>query len=865
MKFFVGFIALYVIIAGANSQLSSKNGIDRPGFEQTTQSSDVNDDSTVSSEKPINDSKKNISFIGKTPSITNFGSQSMKSVKKPTYNMKSLADQAPDESDNWGPNFAAKMMSNWKTVLIGEPFTNDDEILKKLVLDKEKDLQNNVLSNLNKDEQNPFLFKNLRDWKVNSAQITQTVRNIEKMAVLYQTSHSTYYQNNTLRKDILFAINYFYDQMYNEKIEKIYGNWWDWEIGTPQSYNNVLLLMFDDLSQVKLNKYIRSVDRFVPDPTKSSRFKEKETGANLLDKTFIVMVRGILNNNVNKVRQGMNATNDVYEIVQNGDGFYKDGSLIQHKYVPYTGGYGEVLLARSADIYELFSGTDKLTYVQGIENLYTYIETSFLPVMRRAEIFDMTRARGISRQATTSRIVGRIMLYEILVISSQNQDSSYRDKYARYVKEAISIASNGTKDSYYNGLSIHKTQTFQHLMNDNSIRPDFGVRDRNHMLSAMDQMTHQKTHFAAGLSLFGRKISSFECGNGENLKGFYMGTGVLYLYNNDIGQYDDDYWATINMTRLPGTTTDHKFGSLIDWKSYNNPKSWTGGVSDGVIGSASMHYSMQNVTGSSLEAKKSWFFLTDKIVAMGAAISSNENVDTETIVENRRLEKDGSNVLQVEGKEVALGQGILFKKATWAHIKGKNDQSDIGYVFPRSENIYAEKKKQSGKWSDVNKGGSTNVVSSMFATLSIPHGKSPSGTDYAYVILPGKNQKETSTYAQKIDVSIISNTKKQQVIYDGADDVWMGNFYEIGKVNEIEATTSGAIVINYHDSSLNVVMADPTKEQHKVIFIIPQKIGYTVAEKDDDITVKEDKNSWIIEMDSSDKSGKSSQVYFEKV
>ncbi|PES77780.1 hyaluronate lyase [Bacillus anthracis] len=755
---------------------------------------------------------------------------------------------------------SAKMISNWKRVLVGEPFTNDDVILKNIVWDKEKDLQDNVLSNLNKENESPSLFKNLPDWKQNSAQITETVKNIEKMAVLYQTPNSIYYQKDTLQKDIMYAMEYFYDQMYNEKIKNTYGNWWDWEIGTPQSYNNILVLMFDDLTEVELSKYIMAVDRFVPDPTKRLN-GIKETGANLLDKSFIVMVRGILNNNSNKIQLGIDATNDVYKIVQNGDGFYKDGSFIQHTYNPYTGGYGEVLLARSADIHELFSGTDRLTNVQGIKKLYTYIETTYLPVMKQGEVFDMTRGRGMSRQNSSSSIVGRNILYEILVISSQNQDLSYRGKYARYVKEAI--FQHTDSESYYNGLSIHKTQTFQRLMSDSSIKPDFGVRDTNNMLSAMNQMIHQKKDFAAGLSLFGKQISSFEYGNGENMKGFYMGTGMLYLYNNDLGQYDNDYWATIDMTRLPGTTTDHKLGNLIDWKNYNNPKSWSGGVSDGQIGSASMYYTMQNVTGSSLEAKKSWFFLKDKIVAMAAGINSKENADTETIVENRRLEKDGSNLLEVENTEVVLDQGILFKGASWAHLKGKNNQSDIGYVFPQSENIYAEKKARSGKWSDINKGGSSDQVSNMFATLSIPHGKSPSGGEYVYVILPGKNQEETSTFAKEMDVSILSNTPTQQVIYDDADDIWMGNFYEIGKVNEVEAKTRGAIVINYKDNGVKVVMADPMKEQVKVIFTIPKKIGYKVAEKDDEITVKEDANSWIIEMDSSDKSGKSSQVYFE--
>ncbi|MGR5908175.1 hypothetical protein ACT7DL_19675 [Bacillus paranthracis] len=112
---------------------------------------------------------------------------------------------------------SAKMISNWKRVLVGEPFTNNDAILKNIVLDKEKDLQDNVLSNLNKENESPSLFKNLPDWKQNSAQITETVKNIEKMAVLYQTPNSIYYQKDTLQKDIMYAMEYFYDQMYNEK------------------------------------------------------------------------------------------------------------------------------------------------------------------------------------------------------------------------------------------------------------------------------------------------------------------------------------------------------------------------------------------------------------------------------------------------------------------------------------------------------------------------------------------------------------------------------------------------------------------------------------------------------------------------
>lgn len=63
------------------------------------------------------------------------------------------------------------------------------------------------------------------------------------------------------------------------------------------------------------------------------------------------------------------------------------------------------------------------------------------------------------------------------------------------------------------------------------------------------------------------------------------------------------------MTSLAGTTTDHKTKPIVaDNLKYFNTQAWSGGVSDQQNGSATMHYSMKNVTGSSLEARKSWFF-----------------------------------------------------------------------------------------------------------------------------------------------------------------------------------------------------------------------------------------------------------------
>lgn len=97
----------------------------------------------------------------------------------------------------------------------------------------------------------------------------------------------------------------------------------------------------------------------------------------------------------------------------------------------------------------------------------------------------------------------------------------------------------------------------------------------------------------------------FEYGNGENIKGWFTGVGMTTLYNNDLKQYSDNYWATVNMYRLPGTTTDGSgSGTPVDWKNYANPNTWVGGSSvDQLYGSSGMQFSLSQNTGSPLQGK----------------------------------------------------------------------------------------------------------------------------------------------------------------------------------------------------------------------------------------------------------------------
>src|SRR5699024_11535529 len=105
--------------------------------------------------------------------------------------------------------------------------------------------------------------------------------------------------------NIIDALELMYDHRYNERKNE-YGNWWHWEIGTPQILNDIVVLMYNDLTSEQIEKYIKAIDHFVPDPTKRvANPNVTETGANLLDKALVVTLRGDIGKKSAKIKQGV--------------------------------------------------------------------------------------------------------------------------------------------------------------------------------------------------------------------------------------------------------------------------------------------------------------------------------------------------------------------------------------------------------------------------------------------------------------------------------------------------------------------------------------------------------------------------------
>ncbi|TVY11193.1 polysaccharide lyase 8 family protein [Paenibacillus cremeus] len=728
------------------------------------------------------------------------------------------AESAPDTPAVTADEYN-KLRTKWQTALVGDPTydTNDPDIAAKITSTTKG--ASSAWSSLIKEPTRKALWSDLSQWPTKSSDITGSYNRLKNMAIAFNTKGSSLYGNTALAADIMSALDWMHQNVYNETISKEYDNWWDWEIGSPQALNDIAVLMYDSLSASQKANYINAVDHFVPDPTiKTQNHTTVETGANRADKALVVMIRGILDKTGEKLAQGRDALSQIFPYVTSGDGFYADGSFIQHSNVPYTVGYGQVLLIDMARILELLSGSSWDVKDPNVENIYSWVIDSYQPIIYKGAAMDMVAGRKISRQAEPDHTSGRSIITTIARLAQfapSTQASAFKSIVKAWVQQ------DRTFTNYYTGMTINELLQLKAIMKDDTISPSNELI-KNQVFSNMDRVIHLRPGFAFGLSLFSDRISAFESGNGENLQGWWTGLGMTYLYNNDLAQYSSNFWPTVNMYRLPGTTTDGTgSGTPTAWKLYPNTSNWVGGSSlNGLYGIAGMDFSLTKVTGSSLQGKKSWFLFGDSIVALGADITSKDDSSVETIVEIRKLNAKGDNLLTVNGvaKPIEHGWSEEMSRVQWAHLVGSVPGSDIGYYFPEGANVHALRESRTGAWKNVNNGGSTTPVSNYFLSLALEHGVKPANATYSYVLLPNKDAAATADYASHPDMAILENSSEAQAVKNTSLNAVGVNFWSDASktlrdngASLITSDKKSSVTMLETPDEIDLAVSDPTQ------------------------------------------------------
>ncbi len=756
-----------------------------------------------------------------------------------------------------------KLRHRWFNRLTGNDLFNnqDADMMAALTLSVNRVTNaegTGVWDRMRQESGRPFLWEDYGS-KTVSADITNSYSRLKLMALVYSYKDSPLYQNAELKDAILSGLEWMYEHRYNERIAKHYDNWYHWEISTPQELSDTIILMYNDLGQEQIDRYIAAIDRFVPDPTKRKSLNDyAETGANLLDKAIAVTIRGIAGKSVEKIAQGANAIAPEYAYVTEKDGVYEDGSLVQHTNIAYTGGYGAVWLNNTASMMFVLKDSPWEIKDQRVNNVFSWIFQTYEPVIYKGLMMDMVNGRGISRE-TSGSAKGTILSIMRLSESAPEQMAL---RMKQMVKEWASIAME-TED-YYSTMTIFDIVRLKAIMNDPSIARR-GELNLSKVYAGMDRVIHAKDNYSFGISLFSNRISAFEYGNGENRKGWYTGIGMTYLYNNDLKQYRDDFWPTVDSYRLAGTTTDGSYKSPGEWASYYNPRDFVGGSSlAGLYSAAAMDFSLKGSTGSPLEGKKSWFMFDNEIVAVGSGITNSNGQLTETIIDNRKIADDGANLLMIDDdqKDLRVNQWEeVLTEARYAHLTGNVAGSDIGYYFPEANQslITVKRETNRGSWQQINTGQSADMREKNYISLAVQHGKNPQNSSYAYVLLPNLSAAATKQYSQSPDITILSQTNKLHAVQEKTLGVTGYNFFEAGEYEDLRSLQPASIVRREHNDELSLAISDPTQKQNKMVIELGREVTGLIN-KDERIRIIQTAPYLKLEVDMRGSIGRSHEI-----
>ncbi|MES2263009.1 MAG: polysaccharide lyase family 8 super-sandwich domain-containing protein [Pseudomonadota bacterium] len=686
------------------------------------------------------------------------------------------------------------------------------------------------------------LWSDLATWSA-STTVTTSYSRLYAMALAYATTGSTLQGNAALGAAIVSALDWMQANHYGAGIAK-YNNWWDWEIGSPQYLNDIMVLMYDQLSAAQRANYLAAIDYYCPDPTKRTGTTLVETGANRLDKAAVVALRGVLGKSSVKLAQARDAISQALLYVTSGDGFYKDGSFIQHTNVAYTGSYGLVMIADISRLFYLLNGSTWAVTDPNAANVYDWVANGYKPFVYQGAMMDAVRGRAISRQASGDHDAGRSLTVSLARLAQgapASEAASLRSTVKHWMQRDTSFA------NYYANLNLYDIANLKAILGDAAVTPD-PEQIQTHVFASMDRVLHSYPGYSASVAMFSNRIAAFESGNGENIKGWFTGIGMTYLYNADLAQFSADYWPTVDQKRLPGTTTDGSgSGTPGSFANYPNLYSWVGGSEvDNLHATAGMQFSLSKSTGTTLQGKKSWFLFGDKIIALGSNIGNTDGRSVETIVENRKLNAAGNNALTINGiaMPTSAGWSATSSNVQWAHLAGSVAGSSIGYYFPTPASVAGLRETRSGNWQAINTGQSAATVSNSYLSLALNHGAAPVNASYAYVVLPNLTTAQMASFAASPTVSILENSADAHAAKDSQAGVVGVNFwndaaktvYDNG-APYLSSNKKASVTTRQAGSEMHIGVADPTQANTGSINIELQRSAWQLISADPGVTV----------------------------
>ena len=571
-----------------------------------------------------------------------------------------------------------------------------------------------------------------------------------ELAKLYKAEGSSCSWGPKIETVIHSALGYWFRQ------KPVCKNWWYNEIGIPKTFGPAFLLFSEKLTP---DEKLSAVELM-----KQARFGM--TGQNKVWLAGNVLMRGLLQQDYALVKAARDTI--VSEIVTGQtEGIKSDWSFHQHGPQQQFGNYGLAYLSEMATYSGLFAGTVFALSPEQQEILNSFLLEGYRWIVWRGYM----DVNALDRQ---------------LFHNAQIHKSF-----------TMAFAAN----ALMRGSAPEEVRRMETMINDN-YRPGPGsyFTGYKHFWDS-DQTIHRSPYWMASVKMASDRVIGTELVNEDNLKGFYMGDGALYVYRRG-----DEYLNVFpfwDWRKIPGITSYDTSAPVPASKTYGahvrNQTPFAGGVTDGQTGMTAMVLDRDGMKG-----RKSWIFTNDYVLCLGAGIHSDSVLALSTSIDQRVKRGD---LRCLDGERWTTIDGTYTSPRT--ELRFFHDST--GYILLQPETCVAVAERRSGRWSDFMGSYAPQTVEGNVVSLSIKHDKAQPAT-YQYLILPAVSERETAGFSTR-DARILRNDEKIQAA--NVDGICFVTAYEPGEVHlwdELDVTihSPGIYMFRPENGTLRIEAADPT-------------------------------------------------------
>lgn len=724
------------------------------------------------------------------------------------------------------------------------------------------------------------------------ANLTNTYRNLYQIALATRAPHAApdLLDNAAVQRRVIDALSWLHDNYYGDQATGYYGNWFNWEIGISSHVSRILVLLADQLAAYRpdlVATYIASMDAYLRngidgDVNLDSRF---HTGANLADITANRILQGAVLGDDARVSKAIAdqltvfATVDPYHL-QHGvtDGYYADGSFIQHASVAYTGSYGKGLLTRVVQTIKTLDGTsyaqsdDLVGVVQG------WVVNGFAPLIFEGWMMEIVKGRAVSRTTTGYADVA-VVVEAIVDLSTYatGADATALKGYVKFVRQNSRATLNPT--SFVSPVSIiHYTD----ILADTSIpAADLNPAARNVAFNAMDKTVHRRPGYAFALARSSDRISKYEYMNGENLMPWFQGDGAHYLYLSGQDQteaFGVDYYTTVSPYRLAGVTAPVEarrsvpelYGTL--W--YENPElgftsssesqntyvyfprgtnGYSGGATLGPYGVAGLVQSNDVafaakqagelpddfVVYRNADATKSWFMFDDEIVVLAAGVGDSAGRGVTTTIDSRIARATDAVTLTGRLRNGTAWSGTGTADLAWLRYANSSQQTAVGYAFLQTPAVTVALDTVTRSRRVVRMSNPDTAVSKQVFAAIVEQAAGAPHVSMAYALVPNATEQQLARYAGG-PLSVLANTTRLQAVKHARLGLVAANTFTDGRHHAEQLVIDGpASVILRHGpaGTVSLAVSDPTMNRDTISVTVHGR-PRIVLSADDGVTAR---------------------------